>query len=52
MTHTIIVEDVLYEFEDYTEYLNFIAKRYGFGSWEEFENNQQSQENITDISNK
>jgi hypothetical protein len=36
MIHTIIVEDVLYEFEDYTQYLNFIANRYGFKTWEAY----------------
>lgn len=36
MLHKIIVNDIKYEFEDYNEYLNFIAQRYGYNTWDEY----------------
>jgi hypothetical protein len=47
MVHTIIIGEITYEFEDYTQYLNFIANRYGFKTWEEYKLEQEKNEEQT-----
>ena len=40
MAHKLIINDETFEFENYDDFLDFLAQHYGFNNWNEYLENE------------